>query len=143
MTEINNDLTKTTVWENRKAILICTVVATASFQYGLDVGLIGGFQSMTGFLEVFGYRDPATLNGWNLTSTVQQLITSLMTLGAFVGSLLAGPVSTYLNRRMSICLASVLCIVSTFILIFTTSLGALYFARLLLGIAKYAYFRSV
>ena len=135
--QVNNDLTKTTVWDNRKAIFICTLIATASFQYGLDVGLIGGFQSMTGFLEVYGYRDPATLNGWNLTSVVQQLITSLMTLGAFVGSLLAGPVSSYLNRRMSIVLASVLCIISTLILTLTTSLGALYFARLLLGIAKY------
>jgi hypothetical protein len=46
MTTINNDLTKTTLWENRKSILICSIVATASFQYGLDFSLIGGFQAM-------------------------------------------------------------------------------------------------
>jgi hypothetical protein len=40
--------------------------------------------------QVFGYVDPATPVGYNISPGVQQLITSLMTLGAFVGSLAAG-----------------------------------------------------
>ena len=92
---------------------------------------------MVGFLEIFGVQDPASPAGWNLTVTVQQLISSLMTLGAFIGSLGAGPISSYLNRRWSIFVASVLCCISVIIMITTTSLGVLYFARLLLGIAKY------
>lgn len=131
-----NDLTKTSLWENRKSVLICSSVALYSFQYGLDFSLIGGFQAMIGFLEVFGAPDPASPAGWNLSVVVQQLISSLMTLGAFLGSLCAGPMSTYLNRRWSLFVGSVLCIISVIVMITTTSLGALYFARLLLGIAK-------
>lgn len=135
-TPTNNDLTKTTLWENRKSILICSIVAMSSFQYGLDFSLIGGFQAMPGFLEVFGVADPASPTGFNLTVLVQQLISSLMTLGAFVGSLCAGPVSTYLNRRWSLFIGSILCVISVIVMITTTHVGALYFARLLLGIAK-------
>jgi MFS transporter, SP family, sugar:H+ symporter len=135
-TPTNNDLTKTTLWENRKSILICSIVAMSSFQYGLDFSLIGGFQAMPGFLEVFGVPDPASPAGFNLTVLVQQLISSLMTLGAFVGSLCAGPVSTYLNRRWSLFIGSILCVISVIVMITTTHVGALYFARLLLGIAK-------
>jgi MFS transporter, SP family, sugar:H+ symporter len=131
-----NDLVKTTLWENRKSVLICSLVASASFQYGLDFSLIGGFQAMVGFLEVFGVEDPSSAVGWNLTVLVQQLISSLMTLGAFVGSLCAGPVSGYLNRRWSLFVGTVLCIISLIVMITTTRIGALYFARLFLGIAK-------
>lgn len=45
--QAKNDLTTTGVWENRKSILICCLVATASFQYGLDFSFIGGFQAIT------------------------------------------------------------------------------------------------
>jgi MFS transporter, SP family, sugar:H+ symporter len=137
MATIKNDLTKTTLWENRKSIFICSLIATASFQYGLDFSLIGGFQAMVGFLEVFGVKDPSVPAGWNLTVLVQQLISSLMTLGAFVGSLCAGPISSYLNRRWSIFIGSVLCCIAVIVMITTTHIGALYFGRLLLGFAKY------
>ena len=40
--------------------------------------------------QVFGYVDPATPVGYNISPGVQQLIASLMTLGAFIGSLAAG-----------------------------------------------------
>jgi len=112
------------------------MVASASFQYGLDFSLIGGFQAMVGFLELFGVPDPTSPTGYNLTVVVQQLISSLMTLGAFVGSLCAGPVSSYLNRRWSLFVGTVLCVISLLVMVTTTSLGALYFARTLLGIAK-------
>jgi len=92
---------------------------------------------MTGFLEVFGVKDDAVAGGYNLTTLVQQLISSLMTLGAFVGSLMAGPISSYLNRRWSIFLGSFLCVIAVLVMVLTTKVGVLYFARLLLGIAKY------
>jgi MFS transporter, SP family, sugar:H+ symporter len=94
---------------------------------------------MPGFLEVFGVPDPTSPAGYNLTVLVQQLISSLMTLGAFVGSLCAGPVSVYLNRRWSLFVGTVLCCISVIVMITTTHVGALYFARLLLGIAKYSF----
>lgn len=71
-----------------------------------------------------------------LKSTVQQLITSLMTLGSFTSSLLAGLVSRYLGRRPSLWIACVFNAVSCAIQITSTTPKVLYVGRLLLGFAN-------
>lgn len=38
---------------NWKCLSACTLISMASFQYGLDFTMIGGFQAMIGFLQVF------------------------------------------------------------------------------------------
>jgi MFS transporter, SP family, sugar:H+ symporter len=47
----------TTLWEEKRVVIICFVLAFAQFQYGYDSAAIAGFQSMVGFLQVFGYQD--------------------------------------------------------------------------------------
>jgi len=111
---------------------MCALVTVSTFQYGLDYALVGGFMAMPGFLRVFGYYDEAKRT-WAIDPTVQQLISSLMTIGTFVGSLLVGPFSSKFGRRYGLWTASVLNFISTAIMLGTTSLGALYFARLILG----------
>lgn len=59
-----------------------------------------------------------------------------MILGAFVGSLLTGPIGAHLCRRYSLMLGCLLMIVCVVIMTITTSLGALYFARFLIGVAN-------
>lgn len=82
-----------------------------AFQYGVDFGLIAGIQAMVGFDEVsrfstskgisdngcadsssqvFGHKDPLSPTGWNLSPVTQQLISSLMTIGAVLGCGFAG-----------------------------------------------------
>jgi len=61
-----------------------------------------------------------------------------MTLGGFVGNLAIGPISRYLGRRHSLMLACITSIVSIGTM-YTTSLGALYFARTLLGMTAHEY----
>ena len=90
--------------------------------------------AMPGFLRVFGYYSEAS-GKWAIDPTVQQLISSLMTIGTFVGSLLVGPFSSRLGRRHGIWAATLINFIATGIMIGTTSLGALYFARLILGIS--------
>ncbi|KAI1370304.1 MFS transporter [Hypoxylon crocopeplum] len=119
---------------HRKCLAICCVVTVSSFQYGLDYALVGGFMAMPGFLKVFGYFNEAT-GKWAIDPTVQQLISSLMTIGTFVGSLLVGPFSSKFGRRHGLWAASILNLISTSIMIGTTNLGALYFARLVLGVS--------
>lgn len=41
----------------KRIIAICFCIALAQFQYGYDSAAIAGFQSMPGFLIVFGYED--------------------------------------------------------------------------------------
>jgi MFS family permease len=106
------------------------------FQYGIDFGAIGGLQAMRGFLEIFGHPDPTVPTGYNISTERQQLISSLMTLGAFLSSSFAGVFATRLGRRQCLWMASVLCCVANIVMMTTTSMGGLYAGRLLIGIAN-------
>ncbi|KAI1426736.1 MFS transporter [Xylaria sp. FL1777] len=125
---------KLDVRSHTKCILICFVATISTFQYGLDYALVGGFLSMPGFLEVYGYYD-TRLESWNIEPIVQQLISSLMTIGTFIGSLLVGPFSSKYGRKAGLWAASILNFVATAIMLGTTNLGSLYFARLVLGVS--------
>lgn len=58
------EIPQTSLWENRKCLLICCVVSIANLQYGLDSAAVGGLQAMPGFLRVFGYPDPKAAGGY-------------------------------------------------------------------------------
>lgn len=87
-------------------------------------------------VKIFGYEDPNTPGGWNISTERQQLISSLMTMGAFISSCGAGPIATVMGRRGSIWSAAVLCAVANVIMMATTNIGAMYVGRLLLGLAN-------
>lgn len=132
MAPISTNPLQLDIRSHKRCLIICCVVTISSFQYGLDYALVGGFMAMPGFLKVFGYYDEVAQK-WAIDPTVQQLISSLMTIGTFVGSLLVGPFSAKFGRRQGLWAASLLNLVSTAIMLGTTSVGALYFARLILG----------
>ncbi|KAJ3578327.1 hypothetical protein NPX13_g2234 [Xylaria arbuscula] len=119
-----------------KALSIITLVSLSSFQYGLDFGIIGGLQAMIGFLQVFGERAPTTPLGWNINAERQQLISSLMILGAFISSSTAGFTAKYFGRKMSLWIACVGVFVSTAVMQATTQIGGLYAGRLIIGLAN-------
>lgn len=121
---------------NWKCMLALLLVSMSPFQYGVDFGLIGGIQAMIGFLQIFGYKDPDTPIGWNISTEHQQLISSLMTLGAVGGSGMAGPLAWKLGRKTCLWIACALCAVSDIIMMTTTSIGALYAGRFLIGLAN-------
>ena len=121
---------------NWECMLANLLVSMSPFQYGVDFGLIGGLQAMMGFLQVFGYRDSASPNGWNISTVRQQLISSLMSLGALLASGMAGPLSWKLGRRTNIWIACALCAISNVLMMATTSIGALYVGRLFIGLAN-------
>ncbi|ETI27077.1 hypothetical protein G647_09759 [Cladophialophora carrionii CBS 160.54] len=125
---------KLDVRSHSKCLVICVIATLSTFQYGLDYALVGGFLSMPGFLQVFGYYSE-DLGRWNIDPTVQQLISSLMTIGTFLSSLMVGPFSMKFGRRHGLWAAALLNYVATAIQLGTTSKGALYFSRLLLGIS--------
>ncbi|KAI1340586.1 MFS transporter [Xylariaceae sp. FL0016] len=107
---------KLDVLSHGKCLTICFIVTITTFQYGLDYALVGGFLSMPGFLRVYGYYDPQ-LQEWNIDPTVQQLISSLMTVGTFTSSLLVGPFSSYFGRKVGLWAASSLNFVATAIML--------------------------
>jgi MFS family permease len=86
--------------------------------------------------QIFGFPAPQTPLGWNLTPLRQQLISSLMTLGAFLGSSTAGFTAIKLGRKMCLWVACLLCVLSNVLMMATTNVGALYAGRLLIGVAN-------
>jgi hypothetical protein len=57
---------ETSLWANRKCLLIACIVATANMQYGFDSAAVGALQAMPGFLKVFGYPDPTNPLGYGI-----------------------------------------------------------------------------
>lgn len=57
---------ETSLWANRKCLLLCCLVATANMQYGFDSAAVGALQAMPGFLKVFGYEDPSSALGYGI-----------------------------------------------------------------------------
>lgn len=59
-----------------------------------------------------------------------------MTLGAFASSTFAGPTATFMGRKGSIWVACIICAIANVIMMATTNIGAIYVARLVLGLAN-------
>ncbi|KAI0131854.1 putative maltose permease [Xylariales sp. AK1849] len=131
-----NQQKETTLRPHWKALSAATLVSLSSFQYGLDFGVIGGLQAMVPFLKVFGEPDSSSPTGWNISPTRQQLISSLMILGAFIASSTAGFTSLYFGRKVSLWIACAMVVVATVIMQTTTEIGALYAGRLIIGLAN-------
>ncbi|KAL6702722.1 hypothetical protein ACN47E_001004 [Coniothyrium glycines] len=122
--------------QHSRLFIACGIIIMSPFQYGFDFGMIGGLQAMKGFLQIFGYQTTSSPTGWNITTERQQLISSLMTLGAFISSATAGVPSGRLGRRMCLVIACVTCFVANIIMMTTESIGALYAGRLIIGLAN-------
>ena len=127
---------------NFRTLAILSVMAWCGFQYGIDNSTISGMQAMKGFCDVFGYPDAAVALGCNLTPLTQQLISSLMLLGAMLGSLGANLLTQPFGRKAGIWAALLLTFLAVSVMIGSTSVGALYFARLVIGLANGLFFTS-
>jgi sugar porter (SP) family MFS transporter len=128
---------KDETWKDHwKCFVACGIIVLSPFQYGVDFGLIGGLQAMRGFLEIYGHEAPGTPLGWNLDTLRQQLISSLMTLGAFISSGTAGIVATYVSRRQCLWIACFGCCIANIMMMATEHIGALYAGRFLIGLAN-------
>lgn len=86
--------------------------------------------------QIYGHPAPQTALGWNLDTLTQQLISSLMTLGAFISSGTAGLVATYVSRRQCLWAACVACCIANVMMMATEHIGALYAGRFLIGLAN-------
>ncbi|KAK0714117.1 general substrate transporter [Lasiosphaeria miniovina] len=129
-------LPETSLWANRKCLIICSVVAIANMQYGLDSACLASLQAMPGFLIVFGHPDAKAAGGYAIDPTFQQLIGSFLTLGAFLSSIFAGAFAHFFGRKPALWVACLLTAVGAAIQIGTDSQAAVIVGRLVLGIGN-------
>jgi hypothetical protein len=66
MTEFTSSLRSIffNVWREKRIFAISFGIAFAQFQYGFDSAAVSGFQSMVGFLKIFGYEDVRCRNSF-------------------------------------------------------------------------------
>ncbi|KAF2094095.1 MFS transporter [Rhizodiscina lignyota] len=121
---------------NWKCIGICLFVSMANAQYGFDTNAVAGFQAMIGFLEIFGYKDPKSVTGWNLHTGPQQLISSFLNVGTIIGAICTPPFAAKFGRKPAIWLACLISFIACAVQIGTTTLGGLYAGRIILGISN-------
>lgn len=91
---------------------------------------------MVGFLQVFGYKDPKGPTGYNIATTVQQLITSFLNVGTIIGVLLTATWGKYYGRKPAIWVASLISFVAAALQIGSEHVAALYVGRILIGVSN-------
>ncbi|CAF4175443.1 unnamed protein product, partial [Rotaria sordida] len=105
--------------------------AIGGFLFGYDLGVISGVIVMSNFLVAFG--DEASLARGSLTSAVAGSIVGVMSIGCFIGALMAGQASDKLSRKYSIVLFSAIFIASGALQAGSINLTMLLVSRLIAG----------
>jgi len=92
---------------------------------------------MPGFLQVYGFHDPKL--GYTISTKVQQLIASFLTVGSIVGCLTTGFFAKKFGRRPALWFGCFVSMVANAVMIGSTNLAGLYAGRIILGFSN-AYF---
>ena len=129
-----------TTWkQNIRVVIICGIVSFATLQYGLDISIINAAQALKGFLKVFGHPNPEAPQGYGISPSFQQSITSLMNIGVIVGSFTLEFWSHRLGRRKNFIIGSMAAIGANLILVLSTNKSAVIFGRFLFGVSNGLY----
>ncbi|KAJ4421800.1 hypothetical protein N0V85_000043 [Neurospora sp. IMI 360204] len=123
-------------WAEKRIIAVSFFITLSYFQYGYDSAAIAGFQSMRGFLKIYGHVDPHTPIGYNISTDVQRLIQSLINIGSFASAFAIYFLGSKISRRLGLWIGCTLAFLSVSIMIGVENLGGLYAGRLLLGMSN-------
>ncbi|KAJ2934831.1 hypothetical protein H1R20_g2314, partial [Candolleomyces eurysporus] len=86
-------------------ILMVAFSAFGGILFGYDTGVISGIKEMNAWLREFG--DPATNHpsGYNITSSTESLVVSILSVGTFFGALFGAPIADFLGRKWGVVFA--------------------------------------
>ncbi|KAK5193439.1 hypothetical protein LTR99_006991 [Exophiala xenobiotica] len=126
---------KSKFFHHWRSFLYCGLTCIGGFQLGLDLGAIAGFQAMPGFLMKFGFPSDKATFGWGIDPTVQQLISSLMLVGAFVACLAIGPSGKVLSRKWMLFIGCNINHLGVILMMVANNIGTLYAGRIIIGIS--------
>lgn len=89
-----------------KAYLMCAFAAFAGIFFGYDSGYISGVMGMKFFIQQMDGQDATAFD-----SSEKSLVTSILSAGTFVGSLMAGDFADFIGRRPTIIAGCVIFII--------------------------------
>ena len=117
-----HSISQSTPHTNQQTLLICFLAALAGLLFGLDMGVIAGAL-------------PFLAKEFALSSHQQEMVVSIMMLGAALGALCSGPLCTRIGRKKTLLIGSVLFVVGSIGCALAPDLSTLVISRFLLGAA--------
>ena len=122
-----------------RAYLICAFAAFGGIFFGYDTGWMGGVLAMPYFIRQYtGLPYPAAgdtdaKNAFHLPASDQSLTTSILSLGTFLGALIAGDIADFIGRRITIITGCGIFIVGCILETASTGLGLMCAGRVICG----------
>jgi sugar porter (SP) family MFS transporter len=107
----------------RHVTVSAAITALGGLLFGYDTGVVSG--ALLFIKKDFG----------GLSSFQQELVTSLLLVGAVIGALAAGRVSDWIGRRFTVLITAVVFIVGVLLAAFTPTYPILLVARVIIGLA--------
>ena len=126
-----------------RAYLICAFAAFGGIFFGYDTGWMGGVLAMPYFIRQYTglpYPDPndpnhdAIKKAFHLPASDQSLTTSILSLGTFLGAIIAGDLADFIGRRTTIITGCGVFIVGCILETASTGLGLMCAGRVICGI---------
>ncbi|KAK0200389.1 general substrate transporter [Desarmillaria ectypa] len=103
---------------------IAAISALGGFLFGTDISSVSAFLGVDSYLNYFNHPNDTTQGG----------ITAAMPGGAFIGALIAGPVSNHLGRKKSIILSTICWTIGCILSCAAQNIGMLIIGRFIKGI---------
>jgi sugar porter (SP) family MFS transporter len=107
----------------RNVAVSAAITALGGLLFGYDTGVVSG--ALLFVKKDFG----------GLSSFQQELVTSLLLVGAVIGALAAGRVSDWIGRRITVLITAVVFVVGVLLAAFTPTYPLLLAARVIIGLA--------
>lgn len=134
-----NDLSRTEAPVTVKAYLVCAFAAFGGIFFGYDIGWMSGVLGMPYYIEMYtGLEYDYALNQpvnpdipFSVSSHDKSLLTSILSLGTFLGAIISGDISEFIGRRPTIIMGcAIFCVGAVLQTASTNQLIVMVFGRL-------------
>jgi len=115
-------------------ILICVFVSFGGFLFGYDTGMISGVLAMGAFKRDFGHNTGGSTDTYTIDAPIQSLIVSILSVGTFIGALVAGVAGDWLGRKWAIIFSCVVFSVGIALQTAAAALGLMVAGRFIAGL---------
>lgn len=120
-----------------KAYLMCAFASFGGILFGFDSGYISGVLGMDYVIHTYTglpYSDSGNSDVWTLPSWQKSLIVSILSLGTFLGAIIAGDLADFIGRRTTIIAGCVVFAVGVILQIASTGYKLLVGGRVIAGL---------